>query len=178
MRNHLGGSSSLLRKPLKKDISDLVEGLNNLKISEFLGFIPYPYTKKHAIKWIDSKSRKKNPKEYNFAIELKSERKLVGVVMLDNIDYFHESARLGYWININYQGKGIATESNLAVIDFAFNKLNLRRIHLATYTENKASNSLAKKLGFKLEGTLKQSHKTKSTGKIHDVNTYGLLKKL
>ena len=169
----------ILRRPTKKDVKDLVEGLNTLKISASLGFIPYPYTKKDAIKWVKAcskENKKKKKKEYNFAIELKSEKKLVGVVMLDYVDYFHRSARLGYWINVDYWGKGIVTEANKAVLDFVFNNLNLRRVHLGSYTEEEAAKKIPKKLGFKFEGTLRQSHKTKATGKIHDVHTYGLLK--
>ena len=62
------------------------------------------------------------------------------------------------------------------LIDFAFKKLKLRRLNLPAYVENVASNALAKKLGFKLEGTLRKYHKIKSTGRIHDANIYGLLR--
>lgn len=169
----------VLRSPTKKDVKDLVKGLNTLKISEFLGFIPHPYTKKDALKWVkdcSKEDKQKKKKEYNFAIELKPEKKLIGVVMLDYVDHFHESARLGYWVNADYWGRGIVTEANRAVLNFAFKKLNLRRVHLAAYVENKAGNKIPKKLGFKFEGTLRKSHKTKATGKIHDSHTYGLLR--
>jgi len=63
---------------------------------------------------------------------------------------------------------------NLA-IDFAFNKLKLRRLYLFVYDSNTNSNGLAKKLGFKLEGTLRKSHKSKATGEIFNSNCYGLL---
>lgn len=169
----------LLRNPRKKDVRDLVEGLNDIQISESLGFIPHPYTERNAREWIEKNSSqrgRKRRKEYNFAIELKSEKKLVGAVILDSVDYFHGSARIGYWVNKNYWGQGIVTEANRKVLDFAFNKLNLRRVHLGAYVESEASNRVAKKLGFTLEGTLRQSHRTKATGKIHDTNTYGLLR--
>lgn len=171
----------ILRNPVINDVEDLVEGLNDIQISESLGFIPHPYTKKDALEWIEKNLDRENEKEglrkeYDFAIELKSEKKLVGVVMLDSVDYFHGSARIGYWVNKNYWEQGIVTEANRKVLNFAFNKLNLRRVHLSAYVESEASNRVAKKLGFTLEGTLRQSHRTKATGKIHDTNTYGLLR--
>jgi len=112
---------------------------------------------------------------HHFGIELKSEKKLVGVIGLNHIDSFNQGASLSYWINEKYWRKGIASEAIKPVIDFAFNELKLRRLYLFAYASNKASNNLAKKLGFELEGTLKQSHKSKATGQIFDANCYGLL---
>ena len=57
-----------------------------------------------------------------------------------------------------------------------FVNLKLRKLIWKSYTSNKGSNILAKKLGFKLEGVLKKDVKCLATGIIHDINTYGLLK--
>lgn len=164
----------ILRKPLKKDLGDLVEGLNNLEVSRTFGVVPYPYTKQNAFQWI--KCSKSKEESYQFGIELMSERKLVGEVDINHIDYFNEGASISYWINQKYWNKGIASESIKPIISFAFNELNLRRLYLFAYSSNESSNNLAKKLGFKLEGTLRQSHKSKATGEIFSANAYGLLK--
>jgi len=68
------------------------------------------------------------------------------------------------------------TEATTKIIDFTFNRLKLRKLKILCFVENKASNGLAKKLGAKLEGTLRKHCRAKSTGKIHDENIYGLLK--
>lgn len=164
----------ILRKPIKKDIGDLVEGLNNLEVSRTFGVVPYPYTKTNAIKWIKC-SKRKNKRSYHFGIELKSEKKLVGEIDINHIDYFNQGASISYWVNQKYWKKGIASESIKPIIEFAFNNLKLRRLYLFVYASNESSNNFAKMSGFKLEGTLRKSHKSKATGKIHDVNTYGLL---
>jgi len=168
----------ILREPIQKDLSDLVEGLNNLDVSRNFGVVSYPYTKKKAIKYIDESFKeieKEKRDNYKFAIELKSERKLVGEIGINHIDYFNQGASLSYWINKDYWNQGIASESLNLVINFAFNKLKLRRLYLFVYDSNKPSNSLARKLGFKLEGKLRQSHKSKATGEIFNSNCYGLL---
>lgn len=36
----------ILRKFKLTDIDDLVDGLNNLNVSKWLAFVPFPYTKK------------------------------------------------------------------------------------------------------------------------------------
>ncbi len=63
------------------------------------------------------------------------------------------------------------------LISYAFNELKLRRLTIPAYFENRASNGLALKLGFKLEGRLRDYQIAKSTGKMHDANLYSLLKR-
>ena len=58
----------------------------------------------------------------------------------------------------------------------AFNKLRLRRVYLFAYSHNAASNGVAKKFGFKLEGTLRKSHRSMASNKVYDTNAYGLLR--
>jgi len=168
----------ILRNPTKKDVNDLVEGLNNLKVSENVSSVPYPYTEKDATWWINHCNEKKKKKEsFIFEIELREEKKLIGACGLHKYDKFCESIEIGYWVNEKYWRRGIITEAAVAVIDFAFKKLKVNRIELGAYKENVASNSVAKKLGFTYEGTTRQSHKTKATKKIHDLNVYSMLKK-
>ncbi len=54
----------ILREWKDEDINDLIEGLNNLNISKWLAFVPYPYTEKDAKNYID---RTKNSNDYEFA---------------------------------------------------------------------------------------------------------------
>ena len=168
----------ILWEPIQKDIGDLVEGLNNLNVSRTFGVVPYPYTELNAFKWVSKcieDSKKEIITSYHFGIELKSEKKLIGEIDLNHIDYFNQGASLSYWVNEKYWNKRISNEAIKPIIDFAFNELKLRRLYLFAYSSNESSNNLAKKLGFELEGTLKQSHKSKATGEIFDANCYGLL---
>lgn len=169
----------ILRSPRMSDWKDLVEGIGNLKISKNLMVVPHPYTKKDAINRIQAciKTWKKKKKEkYPFFIELKSERKIIGAISL-NMDIHNKTGSTGSWINEKYQGKGYITEAKIAVNEFAFNKLSLRKLETAVYFENPISNRVQKKVGYKYEGCKKQNILCKATGKIHDTNIYGLFKK-
>jgi [ribosomal protein S5]-alanine N-acetyltransferase len=81
----------ILREWKEKDISDLVEGLNNLEVSKWLATAPYPYTKKDAENWIKfciENAKKGNKRDsYYFAIELKYEKKVIGGVGLERINF-------------------------------------------------------------------------------------------
>lgn len=163
----------VLRKPRKSDANDLVEGLDNLKVSKWVSSVPYPYKKKDAMWFINDCKKKGN---YAFSIELKSERKVVGGIGLHGYKEFDGIAEIGFWVNEKYWRQGIVKEAAIALIDFGFKKLKLRRIVQKAYTRNKASNSVAKKFGYKFEGKERKSVKAKSTGKIHDCNVYSMLK--
>lgn len=169
----------ILRKPRLSDWRDLVEGANNKKISkQFIG-MPFPYTKKDALSRINKlmlKWRKKKKIDYNFFIELKDERKIIGEMILGKVDKIQETAKTDSWINENYWKKGYITEAKIAVNDFAFNKLKLRRLDSLVLKKNIASNKTQQKMGYKLEGMKRKAVKNKITGKIHDLNIYGLLK--
>jgi len=169
----------ILRPFRKSDVDDLVKNANNLNVSQYLGEVSYPYTKKDAEWFINSCSKKLKVKpceDYSFGIEFKTLNKIIGVVSLTKVDSFHGKASLGYWLGENYWRQGIMSEAVKAIIDFGFNTLKLRRISVSAFTPNKNSNALIKKMGFKKEGLRRKYFKAKSTGKIYDTNFYGLLK--
>ncbi len=170
----------ILREWKEEDINDLVEGLNNLKVSKWLAKAPYPYTKKDAKGWIRfciENAKKGNARNsYYFAIELKSEKKVIGGVGLERIDKFQGTAGGGIWINANYHGKGYGTEAFGERIKFAFNKLKLRRLENGYLKGNPSSFKMQEKFGYKLEGMKRKAFKCMADGKIKDEYITGLLR--
>ena len=60
---------------------------------------------------------------------------------------------LGYRLIRKHWGKGIATETAKASIEYGFNVMNLKEIIAAIHCDNVASNNVVKKLGFELVET-------------------------
>ncbi|MBS3088020.1 GNAT family N-acetyltransferase [Candidatus Pacearchaeota archaeon] len=169
----------VLREYSPNDVNDIILKINDLDVSKYLEVVPYPYTSEDGEWFVNHcvENSKKTPRDkYEMAITLKESGEFIGGVGLSNIDTYVGSAELGYWIGKNYWRQGIMTEAIDALINFAFYKLELNRLILSAYVPNTGSNELAKKLGFTLEGTTRQSARTKSTGKIYDTNCWGLLK--
>jgi len=169
----------ILRKPKKSDWKDLVEGVGEYDVAKMLLKIPHPYKKKDAdvyIKMVIKRWKQKKQEDYTFFVELKSEKKVIGAIGIHRIDWFSEVGATSSWINKKYWRNGYMTEAKIAVNDFAFNKLKLRRLNSDVFTENKASNATQLKMGYKLEGTKRKAIKSKASGKIHDENIYGLFK--
>ena len=141
---------------MKADIDDIVEGLNNIDVARWLAFVPNPYTRQNAEEWIDrcvdnaSKGRDRNA--YDFAIELKSGKKVIGGVTLDRISRIHRTARGGIWVNAKYQGHGYGSEAFGEKIRFAFEDLRLRRLDNGFFEGNVSSLKMQEKFGYKVEG--------------------------
>jgi ribosomal-protein-alanine N-acetyltransferase len=61
-------------------------------------------------------------------------------------------AYLGYWMDVEHQGKGMVTEAIAAVLDFAFGPAGLHRVQAAIMPRNTRSLRVVEKLGFRREG--------------------------
>ncbi|MEK6898449.1 MAG: GNAT family protein [Nanoarchaeota archaeon] len=167
----------ILRKPRISDWKDIVKGVGEISVSKSMSVIPYPYLKKNALMWIKKYIKDWEKKKGNeFLIELKENKKVVGCISLIGVDKFNGTAGTGSWINKRYWRKGYITEAKIAVNNFAFNRLKLRKLDSKVFTDNLASNKTQQSMGYKLEGCRKKGTRSKATGKIHDVNIYGLFK--
>ena len=170
----------ILRDLEETDLKNLVNEADNLEVSKYLALVPNPYDEKDGEWFINhcKEESKKEPREnYELAITLKENNNLIGIIGLTKVDEFNGTATIGYWLGQNHWKKGIMSEAVKRIIEFAFSELNLRRIDIEGYTENEGTHAIIKKFGFKEEGLRKEFTKAKSTGKLHDIIQYGLLKK-
>jgi len=62
------------------------------------------------------------------------------------------NAYLGYWIDVDRQGRGLMTEAVGVVLDFAFGPVGLHRVQVAVMPRNAASRRVVAKAGFREEG--------------------------
>lgn len=64
-----------------------------------------------------------------------------------------QSASVGYWIDKEVAGRGVAPTAVALVVDHCFGPVGLHRIELNVRPENVRSRRVAEKLGFREEGT-------------------------
>ena len=112
----------------------------------------------------------------NWAVTLRSNGVVVGGFSFHNRSRRHRRAELGYDLAHAYWGQGIATEALRVIIPFGFNELNLHRIYASTIADNHESVHLLEKLGFRREGTRRESS-WEDDGTFHDSALYGLLRR-
>lgn len=83
-------------------------------------------------------------------------RELVGTINFHGGSDQNRSDSIGYWLDQNYQGKGIMTKATFALLKIGFHALQLNSVRIHCATGNTASRAVAERLGFKLEGVLRQ----------------------
>jgi RimJ/RimL family protein N-acetyltransferase len=87
----------------------------------------------------------------------------------------YRSAALGYVLDDAAWGQGYATEAAVALLDWAFDTLDLNRVQAETDTRNLASARVLEKIGFQREGTLREDCVV--NGEVSDSWVFGLLRR-
>ncbi|MFW9877961.1 MAG: GNAT family N-acetyltransferase, partial [Candidatus Thorarchaeota archaeon] len=127
-----------------------VKWMNNPKVRKYARW-ELPRTAEHF-------KRRFEPREgwQNFiAFEIwhNKDKKPIGQAGLAWIDWVNGWANAFLFIGEpEYWGKNIATEATELLIEYAFNELNLHKLHGGVCVENIGSWSVAEKLGFEFEG--------------------------
>lgn len=96
-----------------------------------------------------------------------------GAAGFHRIDWVNSKVEIGYWIASEFQGRGIIHGSCRAIILHAFAEWKLNRVEIRCATGNARSNAVAAKLGFQLEGTLRDGQLL--NGRFWDLRVYGML---
>ena len=91
-----------------------------------------------------------------FAVAIAQNEKIVGTIGLHRLDSSNKSIQIGYWLDKQAQGKGLATRCCRILINHAFDELKLNRIQINCNVENVKSRVIPEKLGFRLEGIHRQ----------------------
>jgi len=83
----------------------------------------------------------------------RSDQQLMGAITLDPIRRGPaQTATMGYWIGQQFAREGYMSEAILALVHYAFVKLDLSRIESACLPDNVPSRGALEKCGFKYEG--------------------------
>ena len=146
---------------------------NRETLQEWLIWVPQTKTKEDIETFI-SKCLKEYEQKTGFQMGLWDGDKLIGTIGLNNLDLGSKKASIGYWLSKTHQGKGTMTLATKTLIEYGFDTLDLNRIELKIASKNSKSKSIAERLGFKKEGTLRQDEYL--NGKYHDYDIFSFLK--
>jgi len=82
---------------------------------------------------------------------------------------------IGYWIGIDYQNKGYATEVASALVKTAFELSDIVRVEINTAVENIKSQKVIQKLNMKLDGIIRKEV-IDADGIHHDIKKWSLIR--
>ena len=117
---------------------------------------------------------KNNEGFYFYARNIKT-NDLIGYLCVKTIDYRISKCELGYFIDENFQGKGITSKMVSNALDFCFNELLMNKVFICTSEINIASQRIALKHNFKQEGLLRDEFRN-GDGELQNTVYFGLLK--
>ena len=116
---------------------------------------------------------------YTWTIFLREIDKPIGQITVQPNDRYEDLSirNIGWYINPELQGQGLAYEAALEVLKFMFNEVEIDRIETEAVIENPASWKLMEKLGFVRTGKVKASYKDMDDNDIYKY-TYYLTKEM
>jgi ribosomal-protein-serine acetyltransferase len=100
----------------------------------------------------------------------------IGTASLHRINWKISKCEIGYWINSQFSGKGYMTEAVSELTNLGLQKLKFRRIEIRCESTNYKSRSIPEKLGFELEGTLRNDDLSADDSKLTDTCIYSIIK--
>ncbi len=101
-------------------------------------------------------------------------QQILGGIGMHDWDHTIKKAQIGYWIRPPYQGQGLMYRCSVRFINFLFEKPGLNKIEIHFMKSNLRSAALARRLGFQVEGLIRQSYAIH--GRLEDIVITGLLK--
>lgn len=166
-------NSEIVLRPITKNDTDLIlKWRNNDQVKKFFIFQNDLTIKQHK-KWL--KEHIKEKKAYQFIIEVKEKKTPIGSVYIRDVDLKNLKAEFGIFIgNNDYRGCGLGTVATKSILDFAFNELNLNKVYLRVFSDNKKAINVYRKVGFLQEGLFKKEVKINNV--FHDIVFMGILK--
>jgi RimJ/RimL family protein N-acetyltransferase len=130
---------------------------------------------KDANSFVEEKAEQWNSRKAScYGIWFKGSEELIGQLQAKNIVWDVPAAELSYFIGSSSQRQGFAKEAISAILRFAFEQLDFKRIFVRIIPSNKESLLLAKKLGFKYEGLHRNEFRC-GFGELHDVNYFSFI---
>ncbi|MCS1351810.1 GNAT family N-acetyltransferase [Mechercharimyces sp. CAU 1602] len=81
---------------------------------------------------------------------------IAGTIGINRFDHLENSGEIGYWLSKEHCGRGIITRAVQALLDECFYERGLHRVSIGCAKCNKPSRAVAERLGFRLEGTIKE----------------------
>lgn len=163
-----------IRKWRESDAKSLAKLLNNKKIMDNLrDGLPFPYTEKDALEYIEFCINADKNAQFCFAITYNGE--VVGSIGVFRQPNIHcRTAELGYYIGEEFWNKGITTEAVRQACNYVFENTDIIRIYAEPFVRNAASCKVLEKAGFECEGTLRSN--AVKNGIIEDMKIYSLIK--
>jgi ribosomal-protein-serine acetyltransferase len=122
--------------------------------------------------WLEKIARKEY---FTFVMADKLPDQIVGALFVKSMDWKTLKCELGYFIDKDHEGKGMMTHSIARLIHYIFETMAFNKIYTRIAEDNIPSRRVVEKLGFRIEGILREDFKADSD-QLLNMAYYGLLR--
>jgi RimJ/RimL family protein N-acetyltransferase len=166
----------VLRPWTPDDMPFVVQACQDPLISRYSPGIPFPYTAADAAGWFKShEPNRLAGRALNLAVVHAETGKRLGAISIGGLDMTQLTASIGYWLAPEARGRGYMTSATRALARWAIDELGIARLELTTEPETLASQRIAERCGFRLEGRLRSHMVIRHSGERRDSLLYSLL---
>ncbi|MBE7127384.1 GNAT family N-acetyltransferase [Bacillus mycoides] len=109
---------------------------------------------------------------FRYLIYHKDTNDFIGTASLHGINWKISKCEIGYWINTQFSGNGYMTEAVSELTNLGFQLLKFRRIEIRCESNNTKSRAIPEKLGFELEGILRNEDLSADGKELTDTCIY------
>lgn len=138
-----------LRRPERRDVNRIHELANDWDVVRMTTRMPWPYTRRDAVEFVDRVQASRSGDAHTFLIEGPD-----GPAGL--LGFFTEAGQrlpeIGYWLGRPYWGRGYATEAADAAMLWASREWKRRGVRSGHFRDNDASGRVLCKAGFLYTG--------------------------
>lgn len=161
MSEYIGISTDrlLLRSIRPDDATALFKYRSDAVINKYQGWIPktiddvYDFIEDRISPTIDLINT-----WYQFGIILRENFEFIGDIGIHFLDEQKKQVEIGCTLDINYQGKGFATEALIRIINYVFFNLGKQIVTAYIDPENIKSIALVERIGFRKDPYFKESN--------------------
>lgn len=159
-----------LRAIDENDASVLMNLINDPEVENSVVGYSWPVSLSQQKKWIAGLSDDKN---IRYAID--AGKGIVGVASVSSLDLKNRTGNMNIKLVREARGNGYAIHAVKLLIKYCFEELNLNCLSANVIERNADSKKLWEKLGFELEGVLRQ--RVYKNDEYHNLLAYSLLRK-
>lgn len=169
----------IVEKIYENDASGINEFMTS-NVERFQRFFPKTLEQNLTIekskKFALLKSQEHDSKvEFTFVFKDQNSNKIIGLVILKELDWDKKQGEFAYCIDANYEGKGLTSKAVKLMSNYAMDNLGLEILQIVVHKNNFGSMKVAKNCKYKWQKTLLKEYTPPNESPL-DMELYELYK--
>jgi [ribosomal protein S5]-alanine N-acetyltransferase len=147
----------ILREIIPSDADDLFRIFSDAETMRYWSCRPYTSVEQARLLIEDMAEAMHRGAGIQWALTLPNDERLIGKCGYHELRKQHRRGEINYIVAREHWGKGIVSEALRAMLDYGFDYMNLHSVEAGVTPGNDASTRMLGRLGFQLEGHLRES---------------------